>query len=105
MKKHRSTSRVEASAARGIVDELIRGIDACGLTDTQLAGRTGLHASLIGRFRRRERDILLGNAARIAACLGLRLTRPKRGLADLDTMPSLALSPNIPKGDEPPCVT
>lgn len=98
-------ARVEAAAARDFTDELVRAIATSGLRDTELAAKTGVHASAIGRFKRRQRDLTFGNAARIAACLGLRLTRPKRGLADLDTMPSLALSPNIPKGDEPPCVT
>lgn len=91
MSKRKTPARLEAAAARLVTDELIKAIEACGLTDTELAGRAGVHASLVGRFKRRERGILLDSAARIAACLGLRLVAIKSKRTSAEPEPALLL--------------
>jgi transcriptional regulator with XRE-family HTH domain len=67
------TDNVHARTFLGVtgIDVIRRAMKDQGITTAELARRTGIHASLIGRYLRGEITIGLRNGPRIATSLGL----------------------------------
>jgi hypothetical protein len=61
----------------GMPDTLLRAIAESGLSLYAISKRSGVAAPIIQRFVRRERDIRLETAEKIAEVLGLELTKRK----------------------------
>jgi plasmid maintenance system antidote protein VapI len=58
-----------------LAEDLKAAIAASGMNDNQLAKAAGISPIAIGRFVRGERGLTLESAGKIAAVLGLRLTK------------------------------
>jgi transcriptional regulator with XRE-family HTH domain len=66
-----------------LADQLRQAIDDCGLTRYEIAKRTGIDQSALGKFYNGQRGMNLKAAGKLCEYLGLRLTaeRPARGRA------------------------
>jgi len=60
-----------------LVEQLRAAIVESGMSDNRLGNEAGVPSQTLGRFKRGERDLTLETASRIAAYLGLELTRRK----------------------------
>jgi transcriptional regulator with XRE-family HTH domain len=60
-----------------MVRDIKQAIQDSGLTLLELANRSGVHHSAIGRFLSGERTLTLPAAAKVCEALGLKLVRPK----------------------------
>lgn len=71
--------RKKASPPPGpLTSALRKAIEASGWTSAELAGRSGVTAAVISRFRRGERDVTLATADKFAKALNLRICAGQR---------------------------
>lgn len=60
-----------------LTEQLLQAIADSGLSVNRLAKDSGVEQSSLQRFVTGERDMRLSNANKLAACLGLHLTKRK----------------------------